>query len=429
MRRTEGQGRRYETAVQADGANNGWSEKVLSRFRRVTTSGNFISEIDGLRFIAIGTVVLFHLVVNLGIKAPTLYAVPADGNLIVAVARHGFRGVELFFIISGFILAYPFASHYLKGGRRVDLKSYFLRRVTRLEPPYFVCMILFFAARVLVRGDEAGTLLPHLGASLVYLHNLIYGAESPINNVAWSLEIEIQFYILVPLLARIFAVRSTLVRRSIVIGLAALSATHAWLFIGPGSVLYLTIVRFLHFFLLGFLLSDVFIVNWKESPARNRRWDLVSLLGWPALFLLWNSPELSAHLLPWGKEPGIAALMFPLLAFLLYQAVFRGVITNRIMTNPWITTIGGMCYTIYLFHNHLIGILVSGTRSLAPFESYSMNLGLQAVLVVPPTLLLCAVYFIAVERPCMRKDWPQRLAGRGTRFAQGALGWARTTFS
>src|SRR5512135_2587051 len=128
-----------------------WSEKILSRFRRVTTSGNFISEIDGLRFIAIGTVVLFHLVVNLGIKSPVTYAIPSEGNLIVAVARHGFRGVELFFIISGFILAYPFASHYIKGARRVNLRSYFLRRVTRLEPPYFLCMILFFGASVLLR--------------------------------------------------------------------------------------------------------------------------------------------------------------------------------------------------------------------------------------------------------------------------------------
>jgi peptidoglycan/LPS O-acetylase OafA/YrhL len=411
------------------GSVNGWSERVLSRFRRVTTSGAFISEIDGLRFIAIGTVVLFHLVVNLGFKAPLLYAVPSSGNLIVAVARHGFRGVELFFIISGFILAYPFASHYLKGARKVELKSYFLRRVTRLEPPYILCMILLFGACVIVRGDDAATLLPRLGASLVYMHNLIFGGESPINNVAWSLEIEIQFYVLVPLLARIFAIRDTLVRRSIIIGLAALSAINSWLFIAPGSIFYLTIARFLHFFLLGFLLSDVFILDWKEAPTRSGRWDVVSLLGWPALFFLWNSPEISHRILPWGHEAGVAALLFPVLAFFLYQAVFLGSLTNRVMTNPWITTIGGMCYTIYLFHNHIIGTLVSATRMLAPFGSYSMNLVFQAALVLPPTLLLCGLYFIVVERPCMRKDWPRRLAGRGTRMAQGALVWARTTFS
>ncbi len=405
------------------------SDKILSRFRRVTTSGNFISEIDGLRFIAIGTVVLFHLVINLAYKSPVRFAIPSEGNLIVAVARHGFRGVELFFIISGFILAYPFASHYIRGARRVDLRSYFLRRLTRLEPPYFLCMILLFAVSVLARGADVRTLLPRLGASLIYMHNLAFGGENPINNVTWSLEIEIQFYLLVPLLARIFSVRNTFARRSIIIGLASVSATNAWLFITPGSVLYLTIVRFLHFFLLGFLLADVFIVNWNESPVRNRWWDFVSLFGWPALFLLWNSPELSRRFLPWGKEPGAAALLFPVLAFVLYQAVFRGTITNRIMTNPWITTIGGMCYTIYLFHNHVIGAIVSLTRSLAPFGSYSLNLMLQAVMVLPLTILLCGMYFITVERPCMRKDWPQRLAGRWARFAEGALGWARTTFS
>jgi peptidoglycan/LPS O-acetylase OafA/YrhL len=387
-----------------------WSERVLSRFRRVTTSGNFISEIDGLRFIAIGTVLLFHLVVNLSFKSPLLYPIPTEGNIIVAIARHGFRGVELFFIISGFILAYPFATHYIKGARKVGLKAYFLRRLTRLEPPYILCMILFFLLRVGFRGENAGELLPHLGASLIYAHNLIFGGESTINNVAWSLEIEIQFYILVPILSRLFAIRSTAVRRSVIVGICTVSIVHAWLFIGPDSILYLTIVRFLHFFLLGFLLADLFIVDWKEKPVKNYRWDIVTLLGWPALFIIWNMPGLSHLYVPWGRENALGALLFPPLAFFLYQSVFRGPITNRIMTNPWITTIGGMCYTIYLFHNQLIGIVALLTRNIAPFASYSLNITLQGLLVYPPVLLACALYFVAVERPCMRKDWPKRFA-------------------
>jgi peptidoglycan/LPS O-acetylase OafA/YrhL len=402
-----------------------WSTRFLSRFRRVTTSGAFISEIDGLRFIAIGTVILFHLVVNLSIKSPLQYAVPAEGNILVAIARHGFRGVELFFIISGFILAYPFASHYLKGAHPVKLKQYFMRRLTRLEPPYILCMLAFYLMRVWGRGEDPARLLPHLGASLIYSHNIIYGAESSINNVAWSLEIEVQFYMLVPILSRIFSIRSVLVRRSTIIALCTLFTVHAWLFIGPESVLYLSIVRFLQFFLLGFLLSDIFITGWKEAPTKQWPWDLVTLAGWPLLFVLWNFPEFSRQILPRGKEPFLGALLFPPMAFMMYQAVFRGPITNRIMTNPWITTIGGMCYTIYLFHNQLIGGLVLFTKSIAPFTSYTANIGIQAVLVLPPMLVACALYFVAIERPCMRKDWPKRFADRsvalGRRIATMAI--------
>jgi len=388
------------------------SGRLLTPFRRVTSSGSFISEIDGLRFIAIGTVMLFHLVVNLGFKSPAAYAVPSSGNLLVAVARHGFRGVELFFIISGFILAYPFASHRLLGKAPVNLGQYFLRRLTRLEPPYIVCMVFLFIVRVAGGSISAGQLLPHLGASLIYSHNLLFQSENPINNVAWSLEIEVQFYMLVPLLSRIFMLQSKLARRSIIVAAIGVSVLTEWLFIGPESWMYLTIIRFLHFFLIGFLLADLFLLDWHGRAPKSLRWDAVSLFGWPALFLLWNSPGLSEILLPHGHLPVLGAVLFPPLAFVLYQAVFRGVITNRIMTNPWITTIGGMCYTIYLFHNPLIGALASLTRGFIPTGIYTLNVIAQGCIILPVVLAACALYFVTIERPCMRRDWPRRLADK-----------------
>jgi peptidoglycan/LPS O-acetylase OafA/YrhL len=396
-----------------------FSGRLLRPFRRVTSSGGFIAEIDGLRFIAIGTVILFHLVVNLGFKSPAAYAVPSSGNLLVAVARHGFRGVELFFIISGFILAFPFASNRLLGKPPVRLGQYFLRRLTRLEPPYILCMVFLFFVRVAVAHESVGRLFPHLAASLVYCHNLLFRSENPINNVAWSLEIEVQFYMLVPLLSRIFLVRNKAVRRSVIVGAIAGSILFEWLFIAPESWMYLTILRFLHFFLIGFLLADMFLVDWRQSAAKSLRWDIVSLFGWPALFFIWNSPWLSVELLPYGHLPVLAAFLFPPLAFLLYQAVFRGIVTNRIMTNPWITTIGGMCYTIYLFHNPLIGALAGLTKGLVPTGSYTLNVVIQGCIILPVVLAACGLYFVAIERPCMRRDWPRRLAERVRGFFPG----------
>ena len=173
----------------------------------MTASGAFIPEIDGLRFIAIFAVAVFHLAAGLAIKSPAAYALSQNG-FVGTIAWHGFRGVELFFVISGFILALPFASHFLEGRPRVSLGQYFLRRVTRLEPPYLLAMMLLFLLQTVVRGRSAAQLWPHLCASLVYLHNLVYGTESPINNISWSLEIEIQFYLLVPLLSMLFAIRN-----------------------------------------------------------------------------------------------------------------------------------------------------------------------------------------------------------------------------
>ena len=386
--------------------------RILAPFRRITSSGKFISEIDGLRFIAIGTVVLFHLVVNLAIKSPSSFAIPPGGNLLTAIALHGFHGVELFFIISGFILAYPFASFHLKQKEPVRLSAYFLRRLTRLEPPYIICMVALFVLLVMFGRNDAGPLFPHLVASLFYLHNITYGSENIINNVAWSLEIEVQFYILVPVLSWVFAVKNTGYRRALIVVLALVVIVFRLIFIPEESRLHLTILAYLQFFLAGFLLSDVFIVDWKEQPGKSIRWDFVSLLGWIGLFMLWNLPN-ETKALPWmSNQPVLPTLLFPLIAFFLYISTFRGRYTNRVLTNPWITTIGGMCYTIYLFHNKLLGVIISVSKDLVPSSSYSLNILAQALVVIPPMLALCALYFALIEKPCMKRDWPQRLMAR-----------------
>ena len=71
-----------------------------------------------------------------------------------------------------------------------------------------------------------------------------------------------------------------------------------------------------------------------------------------------------------------------------------------------------MCYTIYLFHNQLIGALLILTKGFVPTADYTVNYFLQALIVVPFMLVATSVYFILIERPCMRKDWPKRLADR-----------------
>src|SRR6266513_382861 len=107
---------RPESAVRASGL-----RRFLAGFRRITTSGNFIPEIDGLRFIAISSVVLDHI---------ALYVTDLSRHPM-GLFELGGRGVELFFVISGFILAVPFASQHLCGGPRLGLRKYFLRRITR----------------------------------------------------------------------------------------------------------------------------------------------------------------------------------------------------------------------------------------------------------------------------------------------------------
>ena len=76
---------------------------------------------------------------------------------------------------SGFILGVPFASRYLLNTPRVNLKQYFLRRLTRLAPPYFISLFVCVAATMVDSNRSVNDMVPHLLASLAYIHNLIFG--------------------------------------------------------------------------------------------------------------------------------------------------------------------------------------------------------------------------------------------------------------
>ena len=98
------------------------------------------------------------------------------------------------------VLALPFLKMYLFGGRKISIRDYFLRRLTRLEPPFIITLVGFYFVHILVLNSGAINLLPNLLTGLLYLHVPIFGYPNPINPVTWSLETEAQFYVIVPLL-------------------------------------------------------------------------------------------------------------------------------------------------------------------------------------------------------------------------------------
>jgi len=339
------------------------------QLRRITSTGRFVPEIDGLRCVAICSVVLYHL----------------GGFLGWRIAEHGYRGVNLFYVISGFILGLPFASHHLQQKPPVRLRSYFLRRLTRLEPPYLLSLLICFGGLVWLQGRDGRELLPGFAASAGYVHSLWFGSQSAINPVTWSLEVEVQFYCLAPLLAGIFALRPKRLRRAVLLALVILAGSvQLYYWDAPFRIEY-SILFAIQFFLAGFLLADVYLVDWKEKPAPHWIWDFAAFAGWPLLFVLSDKQV-------W--------VVFPILALALYAAAFRSVLINRVLRNSVVTTIGGMCYTIYLFHYVLIPPMLRITNGFHPL--------IQALLYGLVLTLVSGVYFALIERPCMRKDWPQR---------------------
>jgi peptidoglycan/LPS O-acetylase OafA/YrhL len=62
-----------------------------------------------------------------------------------------------------------------------------------------------------------------------------------------------------------------------------------------------------------------------------------------------------------------------------------------------------------LLHYAFIAVLAKGTIALRLTDNFALEFLWQALLLLPPLLLVCAVFFVLIERPCMRPDWPRRL--------------------
>jgi peptidoglycan/LPS O-acetylase OafA/YrhL len=363
--------------------------------RRITSGGSWIPEIDGLRFVAISSVVLYHMFAQLLVKSGHPVTVQSRYAWLGTAVGNGDRGVRLFFVISGFILGMGFARQHLHLGKPVSLKKYFLRRVTRLEPPYILNLVFCALVAFFYYRQALGYMVPHLLASVFYQHNLAYHTPSIINGVTWSLEVEIQFYILAPLIALLFRISSPKARRTVFLGLIAIIGIVQIFLHANATVAALTIAFYMQYFLAGMLLTDLYLTV-RPHIGTHWEWDILSLCGWPIVFL---APRNSL----WFHA------ILPFLIMLLYIAAFQGVIFRKFFSNFWIAIIGGMCYSIYLWHFFTIGVFFKLTRHLIVFHDFLLNFSVQVVALGIPIALVSLLAYVLIERPCMDPAWPQKL--------------------
>ena len=371
----------------------------LDKFRRITSSDNFIPEIDGLRFFAILPVMMLHVYKHF----QRLYPDRLDqitNHPFDSILDYGGLGVEVFFVISGCILGMPFASHALLGTRKVNIKKYFIRRLTRLEPPFIICILGIFLAQLFVLKSSAdGFTAPHLFATLTYSHWFVYGTWSPIDPVTWSLEAEVQFYIFAPILASLFLIKKKHIRRLIMIGIIIVWTTIRACTYPVFEAYHLdtSALYYIALFLLGFLFADLFLMDLRNK-TKNYYWDIVCMLSMCGIYVF-----------AWQYAHPLKHLLFLTSIFMFFLSVFRSIFWNRFFTSKLISTIGGMCYSLYLLHYPLIVFLLPYTSKIQVSDDLRWNLLVQMIILIPLVIVLISLFFITIERPCMHKDWPKQL--------------------
>ena len=380
---------------------------LIKLFQRSTNSKNFIPEIDGLRFFSIITVMLFHL--NTAFLREIGIGLDGWSKLvgIEKLYQYGWwlirmdLGVKVFFAISGFILGMPFLRHYFFGGKKIELKDYFFRRLTRLEPPFVLTLIGFYAVHVLVLHESASEFFPNFLAGLVYSHVFIFGAPNPINPVTWSLETEAQFYLVLPLL---FILVSKIPYRfffwALLMSLLIGSALFRSYTLDYG-LNHLSSSVFAYF--INFGVGIVFAYFYQARPDFFKKhkmlaFDILSGAAILGLFYFYKPQTVVLN-----------NLLFNVSVLLFFLGTFRGKLSNWFFTRPWVYLLGGMCYTIYLIHYAFFYLIVKFTSDVGFGDTYWVNYVIQILIVFPIILLASAFFYLLVEKPCMDKMWPVQL--------------------
>jgi peptidoglycan/LPS O-acetylase OafA/YrhL len=373
----------------------------INKFRRETYSGNYLPEIDGLRFIAIFLVVgVFHL---FGQFVQDIFGEKLSSNIYVKeILLESSYGVPLFFIISGFIVSLPFAKQKLCGGNLVSLKAYFIRRITRIEPLYIITLILYFVARVWVfKYQSFSEIFPHFISSLFYAHSLTYHSLSIVNGVTWSLEVEIQFYMMAPLITSIFLIANKNIRWfifgiCIVGGCIYSSSPHS-------NDIYITAQ--LCYFFSGMFLAELYItVTKKSNHPITLPVAIIALLV--ILFMPTFHNIIFKPILLFIKLFSSGVFIF----LALNNDKLKHFLSKSIFSIP-----GGMCYSIYLLHEGVYGILRHKLYKIEFFKYRWLNALLAYGTVLAAIFFVSAIFFFFIEKPTMKKNWWRRERKMGSR--------------
>jgi peptidoglycan/LPS O-acetylase OafA/YrhL len=157
-----------------------------------------------LRGVAALWVFAYHLWLAMG-GVSIRFGLPTDFSFgLRSLFRAGYQGVDLFFVLSGFVIAWPYVAR-AGGGRtsldRYEVVDFYQRRYLRIAPVYYVTLlaaVVLIAARLLPGVLDARVIASHL----VFAENFNPQWVTSIRGVYWTLPTEIQFYLLFPLLLR-----------------------------------------------------------------------------------------------------------------------------------------------------------------------------------------------------------------------------------
>jgi peptidoglycan/LPS O-acetylase OafA/YrhL len=342
------------------------------------------SDIDGLRAIAVLSVVLFHLGFSERIGG-------------------GFVGVDVFFAISGYLITGILQAELDAG--RLSIAEFYNRRVRRIFPALFVVHIFCLAASaIMLFPTEAKAVGHDVLWSLAFVSNVVFARAGGYFDQAskvdpllhtWSLSVEEQFYIVLPLLLWLLSRLRPRVRLIVLAGIGVLSFVACQKMVGVDARRAFYFVQYRAWELLaGSLLALGAIPSVRGRIAA----EVLGLAGisliFFAIFSIRSSTPFPGY---WAIPPCLGALA------ILHSGAQVETLTSRLLGAAPLRLIGLVSYSFYLWHWPAIALY--NTRH------DEMTTGAR-FLILGLTLLASVLSYRYVERPFRSK--PYRRSARTT---------------
>ena len=356
----------------------------------------YVPEIDGLRALAVLSVIAYHL--------------------DPAWLPGGFSGVDVFFVISGYVVSASLARRQPETFGGFALKFY-ARRILRIFPALVACLLVTVAFQVaFIPGSfmsdtaDLTALYAFFGLSnfaLIWFDDGYFSPAAELNPFThtWSLAVEEQFYFIFPFLFFLWAMkRRTISWPMLGLALASLFYSAVQSQSAPSEAYYLLPSRFWELAAGALLFQAQATHGWFVGSARAR--DGVVLGGLALAMVGFLFADKTAFPFPWA----IFAVLGMVLAILgVTSGVERGSAAGAILGNPVSIYIGKISYSLYLWHWPVIVLL-------------RWTVGVEGVVEVLAAVVLTAALAIAsyrwIETPFrslnVRLGWPSwRLVASG----------------
>ena len=319
----------------------------------------YIRAIDGLRTVAVLIVLLFHVKLNW--------------------ATGGFVGVDVFFVISGFLITRIILRDIL--GQRFSAIRFFSRRFARLFPALFVVILLTLLAGSFILGPAEVERLGRVSLlAVVSLGNVFFLSEAGYFDVAasskpllhtWSLAVEEQFYLLWPLLLLAIVKLNKRFVLGALVGLTFMSAGSSYIAsqFYPSATFFMMPMRIFQFAIGGV----VALVPLARASIWSSLGTLLALLVLLALMMLID-----------GTSPYLLSAITPAIAGAVLIFCAESNLSSRLLGGRTLSWVGQRSYSIYLVHWPLIVLYAAETGpELSAIEQVVllvMSIGLGALL-------------------------------------------------